>query len=146
MKGVALPADYKEQVDRFFGRVIRPGAYGMTELAQVMPRCEAGRYHRAPGLVWLVLNRDGERLLSEADAVDGMVEGRFGFLDLLFEGRWGGLITGDKVTLDMQPRCPCGRHGPTLLDTITRYASAAEDDHIGCAGTIDGYIRGAIAA
>ena len=146
VKGVALPDDYKEQVDRFFGPVIRPGAYGMTELAQVMPRCEAGRYHRAPGLVWLILDRDGERLLTEADAKDGLVEGRFGFVDLLYEGRWGGLITGDKVTADFKPRCPCGRHGPTLLDNISRFANPGEDDHIGCAGTIDGYIRGAIGA
>ena len=146
VKGVPLPADYQEQVDRFFGAVIRPGAYGMTELAQVMPRCEAGRYHRAPGLVWLILDRDGERLLTEADGEDGVVEGRFAFLDLLYEGRWGGLITGDKVTVDFKPRCPCGRHGPTLLDNISRFASASEDDHIGCAGTIDGYIRGAIDA
>jgi hypothetical protein len=144
VKGVPLPADYKEQVDRFFSGVIRPGAYGMTELSQVMPRCEAGRYHRAPGLVWLILDRAGERLLGEADGADGLVEGRFAFLDLLYEGRWGGLITGDKVTVDFKPRCPCGRHGPTLLDTISRYASPGEDDHIGCAGTIDGYIRGAI--
>jgi hypothetical protein len=144
VKGVPLPPDYKEQVDRFFGAVIRPGAYGMTELSQVMPRCEAGRYHRAPGLVWLILDRAGERLLGDADGADGLVEGRFAFVDLLYEGRWGGLITGDKVTVDFKPRCPCGRHGPTLLDTITRYASPGEDDHIGCAGTIDGYIRGAL--
>ena len=64
VKGIALPPDYKEQVDRFYGAVIRPGAYGMTELSQLMPRCEAGRYHRAPGLVWLVLDRAGERLLT----------------------------------------------------------------------------------
>ena len=144
VKGVALPPDYKEQVARFVGPVIRPGAYGMTELAQVMPRCEAGRYHRAPGLIWLILDRDGERLLSEADGEDGVVEGRFGFLDLLYEGRWGGLITGDKVTVDFKPRCPCGRHGPTLFDTISRFAAIGEDDHIGCAGTVDAYIRGAI--
>jgi hypothetical protein len=146
VKGVALPDDYKEQVDRFFGAVIRPGAYGMTELAQVMPRCEAGRYHRAPGLIWLILDRDGERLLSAADGEDGIVQGRFGFLDLLYEGRWGGLISGDKVTVDFKPLCPCGRHGPTLLDNIGRFAQAGQDDHIGCAGTIDGYIRGAINA
>jgi hypothetical protein len=146
VKGVPLPSDYQQQVDRFYGAVIRPGAYGMTELAQVMPRCEAGRYHRAPGLVWLILDREGERLLTEADGQDGLVEGRFAFVDLLYEGRWGGLITGDKVTADFKPRCPCGRHGPTLLDNISRFASATEDDHIGCAGTIDGYIRGAINA
>lgn len=144
VKGVVLPDDYKEQVARFVGPVIRPGAYGMTELAQVMPRCEAGRYHRAPGLIWLILDRDGERLLSATDGEDGVVEGRFAFLDLLYEGRWGGLITGDKVTVDFKPRCPCGRHGPTLFDTISRFAAIGEDDHIGCAGTVDAYIRGAI--
>jgi hypothetical protein len=146
VKGVPLPADYKEQVARFFNGVIRPGNYGMTEMAQVMPRCEAGRYHRAPGLIWLILDRDGERLLNAADGEDGVVEGRFGFLDLLYEGRWGGLITGDKVRVDFKPHCPCGRHGPTLFDDISRFAQVGEDDHIGCAGTVDAYIRGAINA
>lgn len=144
IKGVALPDDYQEQVSRLYGSVIRPATYGMTELASAMPRCEAGRYHRAPSLIWLILDRDGERLLTEADARDGIVEGRFGFLDLIYEGRWGGLITGDKVTVDFNRRCPCGRHGPTLLDNITRFAQVGQDDHIGCAGTIDGYIRGAL--
>jgi hypothetical protein len=64
----------------------------------------------------------------------------------MLEGRWGGLITGDKVTADLGGRCPCGRSGPTILDTITRYAQPGEDDHIGCAGTIDGYIRGALSS
>jgi len=146
IKGVALPPDYKEQVQRFYGKVITPGAYGMTEMAQLSPRCEAGRYHRAPGMIWLILDKAGEGLVTPADGVDGIVEGRFGFLDLLYEGRWGGLITGDKVTVDFADRCPCGRPGPTLLDNITRYAQAGEEDHIGCAGTIDGYIRGALNA
>ena len=54
-----------------------------------MPRCEAGRYHRAPGLIWLILDRDGERLLNAADGEDGVVEGRFGFLDLPVRGPLG---------------------------------------------------------
>jgi hypothetical protein len=145
IKGVALPPDYKEQVAKFYGNVIRPGAYGMTELAQLLPRCEAGHYHRAPGMIMLVLDAPGERLLTEADAKDGLAEGRFAFLDLLYEGRWGGLITGDKVTVDFR-HCACGRPGPTLLDNITRFAQVGEDDHIGCAGTIDGYIRGMLEA
>ena len=146
VKGIVLPPDYKEQVDRFYGKVIRPGAYGMTELAQLMPRCERGRYHRAPGLITLVLDQPGERLLTEADADgNGHATGRFGFLDLVYEGRWGGIITGDKVTIDFSPVCACGRPGPTLLDNISRFAQTGEDDHIGCAGTIDSYIRGAVA-
>jgi hypothetical protein len=146
VKNVKLPDDYKEQVARFYGAVIRPGAYGMTELASLMPRCEAGRYHRAPSLIWLILDQAGERLLTEADATDGTAVGRFGFVDLIYQGRWGGLITGDKVTVDFKPRCPCGRAGPTLMDDITRWAQPGEDDHIGCAGTIDSYVRGAVGA
>jgi hypothetical protein len=148
IKGIPLPPDYKEQIARFYGNVIRPGSYGMTELAQVMPRCEAGRYHRAPALIWLVTNEVGDRLLTreqDADA-NGQATGRFAFLDLVYEGRWGGLITGDKVTIDFNDKCPCGRHGPTLLDNITRFAQTGQDDHIGCAGTIDSYIRGALNA
>ena len=146
IKGVALPPDYKEQVDRFYGSVIRPASYGMTELAMMLPRCERGRYHVPPALIALPLDGEGERLLTPADAVDGIVEGRFGFVDLSYEGRWGGLITGDKVQMDLGGRCPCGRRGHTILDSITRYTQAGQSDHIGCAGTIDAYIRGAVAA
>jgi hypothetical protein len=146
VKGVSLPPDYKEQVERFYGDVVRFTVYGMTELAQPLPRCEAGRYHAAPGLIMLPLDATGERLLTAADAVDGVVRARFGFLDLAVDGRWGGLITGDQVTVDFADRCPCGRHGPTLLDDIGRFTQAGESDHIGCAGTIDAYIRGAAGA
>lgn len=143
VKGVALPEDYKERVERFYGKVQRPGVYGMTEMAQAMPRCESMRYHRPPGLIWLQLDKLGEQLVN---AQEGVVQGRFAFLDLLYTGRWGGVITGDKVEIDWGATCPCGRPGPTILDTISRYAQAGEDDHIGCAGTIDAYVRGAMAA
>jgi len=144
VKNVVLPPDYKEQVDRFWGKVHRAPTYGMTEMAQALVRCEAGRYHRAPGLIMLILDQAGERLLTPADAVDGMAVGRMGFLDLLYEGRWGGIISGDKVTVDFSERCPCGRHGPTLLDNISRFSQPGEDDHIGCSGTLEAYIRGAL--
>jgi len=145
IKGVVLPPDYKERVARFYGNVRRGGFYGMTELAQNMPRCEAGHYHPAPGLIVLVLDQAGERLLTPGDAADGVLTGRAGFLDLAFEGRWGGLISGDRIEMDLKP-CPCGRQGTTILDTISRYAQPGEADHIGCAGTIDAYVRGALAA
>lgn len=147
VKGVALPPDYKAQVQRFYGEVTRPGGYGMTELVQRLPRCEAGRYHIPPALVVLLLDQAGERLLNPPHNSGGVIEGRFAFLDLTFEGRWGGLISGDKVEIDFGERCACGRPGPTVLDSIVRYSQiTGEDDHIGCAGTIDSYIRGAMAA
>lgn len=145
VKGVVLPPDYKEQVNCFYGDVVRPGGYGMTEMAQRWPMCEHRRYHRPAALICLPLDRPGERLLTREDAVDGIIEGRMAFLDLTFDGRWGGLISGDKIELDFND-CPCGRKGPTILDTITRYAQPGEDDHIGCAGTIDSYVRGALAS
>jgi hypothetical protein len=144
VKGLDIPADYREQVAKFYGSLIQIGTYGMTEMAQLMPRCEARRYHVPPGLILLLLDPTGERLLTKEDAVDGKLTGRVGFLDLLYEGRWGGLISGDKATLDTAERCACGRAGPVLLDTIARYAQAGEEDHIGCAGTIDAYVRGGL--
>ena len=147
VKGVALPPDYKERVDAFYGNVVRPGGYGMTEMAQRLPRCEAKRYHVPPGLIPLLLDRPGETLQNADGSYEGVIEGRFAFLDLLYEGRWGGLISGDKVQVDFGHHCPCGRPGHTVLDTITRYsAQPGEDDHIGCAGTIDAYVRGEMAA
>jgi len=142
IKGITLPPDYKERVNRFFGGVYRPGNYGMTEMASMMARCEAGRYHSPPALISMVLDAPGERLLGPDDSAGSIIEGRFAFLDLLYEGRWGGVITGDRVQMDPAPLCPCGRSGPTLLDTIARYSAVAADDHIGCAGSIDAYVTG----
>jgi hypothetical protein len=144
IKGIALPDDYREQVAAFYGPAIQIGNYGMTEMAQLFPRCPAHCYHAPPGLILLMLDREGERLLGPEDAVDGKITGRVGFLDLLYEGRWGGLITGDKATLDLSERCACGLPGPMLTDDISRFSQSGEEDHIGCAGTIDAYIRGGL--
>ena len=145
IKNVALPEDYKEQVAAFYGEVVRTGNYGMTETFQLMSRCEKLRYHIPPALIPLVLDRTGETLLNTEDTAEAtMIEGRFAFVDLSITGRWSGTITSDKVTLDTHAQCLCGRPGPTILDTITRYPT--DDDAIGCAGTIDGYIRGALAS
>ena len=60
VKGVSLPPDYIEQVDRFWGPVIRGTGYGMTEMLQLLPRCEQRRYHCPPGLIMLLLDQPGE--------------------------------------------------------------------------------------
>lgn len=145
VKDVKLPDDYQEQAKAFYGPAIQFAIYSMTENAQTMPRCEKGRYHIPPGLILLMLDQAGEKVLGPEDGVDGLVEGRVGFLDLLYQGRWGGIISGDKAVMDHKD-CACGRPGPTLLDTITRYAQTGESDHIGCAGTIDSYVRGGLSA
>lgn len=143
IKNVAMPPDYKERVASFYGDVLSTGAYGMTELFQLMNRCEQQRYHVPPPVLPLVLDRAGETLLNTEDVTDEIVVGRFAFVDLSITGRWSGMITSDRVELDTHPVCACGRPGPTILDTITRYQT--DDDTIGCAGTVDGYLRGVLA-
>jgi hypothetical protein len=88
----------------------------------------------------LVLDEPGEKLLN---APEGVVEGRFAFLDLSLSGRWGGLISGDRVFVDFSP-CDCGRTGPTVLPDIRRCGDLGGDDKITCAATLDSYVRGMI--
>jgi hypothetical protein len=71
------------------------------------------------------------------------VTGRLGAYDTMWHARWGGIVTGDKVTASYNP-CSCGRRGPTIEDSVARYSelSAGGDDKLTCGGTIEGYIRG----
>ena len=87
----------------------------------------------------LPLNKEADALLPMDQ---GEIECRGGFFDLSMDGRWGGVITGDRITIDYGP-CACGKTGPSIADTIARYADLEGDDKIGCAGTIDAYVRGA---
>lgn len=141
LKRAQLPADYREYVYETFN--LQPRyiyqMYGMQELNSSMPRCqEGGRYHVPPWVVALPLDKDGDTLM----AVDGgEIEARAAFFDLSIEGRWGGVISGDKVQIDFSP-CKCGAASPSIRDNIARYADLEGDDKIGCAGTVDAYVRG----
>ncbi|MCX4706262.1 hypothetical protein [Streptomyces sp. NBC_01373] len=139
-KGRALPDDYQAQFAAFYDGVRRVRSYGMTELQGSCPSCEKGNYHVPPWVIALVLDEAGEKLLNPAQ---GVVEGRFAFLDLSLEGRWGGLISGDRVFVDFSP-CDCGRAGPVVLPDIQRYGDLGGDDKITCAATLDSYVRGMI--
>ncbi|MEU3782247.1 hypothetical protein [Streptomyces sp900129855] len=139
-KGRALPDDYQAQFAAFYDGVRRVRSYGMTELQGSCPACEKGNYHLPPWVIPLVLDEPGERLLNTEL---GVVEGRFAFLDVSLSGRWGGLISGDRVYVDFSP-CDCGRTGPTVLPDIRRYGDLGGDDKITCAATLDSYVRGMI--
>jgi hypothetical protein len=142
LKGIDLPADYREQIYAFYGDTRRFMAYGMTEIDPSAPICEAGRYHRPPWVMWLILDQEGDRLAEVDDT--GIVDGRFAVLSLNHEGRWGGLITGDHVHMDTGG-CACGRPGPTILDDVSRYSDQqGGDDKIGCAGSMEAYLRGMV--
>ena len=141
LKRAKLPDDYREFVYQTFN--ISPDRnyqnYSMQEMHSGMPRChKGGRYHVPPWVVPLILNKDGDALLP---MTKGEIEGRAAFFDLSLDGRWGGVISGDKISIDFSP-CACGHRGPTVRDNIVRYADLEGDDKIGCAGTVDAYVRG----
>lgn len=141
LKRAKLPDDYRAFVYETFN--ISPTRnyqnYSMQELHSGMPRCQrGGRYHVPPWVVPLILNKDGDALLP---IEKGEYEGRAAFFDLSIDGRWGGVISGDKVAIDFSP-CACGARGPSIRDDIVRFADLEGDDKIGCAGTVDAYVRG----
>ncbi|MYM61950.1 hypothetical protein [Pseudomaricurvus sp. HS19] len=141
LKRAQLPDDYREFVYETFN--IKPERsyqnYSMQEIQSGMPRCQVGgRYHLPPWVVPLILDESGDKLLPIADEE---YEGRAAFFDLSLDGRWGGVISGDKVSIDFRP-CACGARSPSIRDNIVRYADIKGDDKIGCAGTVDAYVRG----
>jgi hypothetical protein len=141
LKRAKLPQDYREFVYETFN--IQPERnyqnYSMQELHSGMPRCQSGgRYHVPPWLVPLILDKTGDNLLPAGHAE---YEGRAAFFDLSLDGRWGGVISGDKISIDFNP-CACGNQGASIRDTIVRYSDIEGDDKIGCAGTVDAYVRG----
>jgi hypothetical protein len=140
LKGAVLPPNYRDFVFETFNlsptRVFQ--MYGMQEINTAMPRCPEGRYHVAPWLMCLVLDQAGERLIP---AASGEIEGRAAFFDLSLDGRWGGVISGDKIAVDYG-RCKCGSRSPSIRDNVTRFADLPGGDKISCSGTIDAYVRG----
>ena len=137
-KGVKLPEDYREQIFAFYGVTRQPRSYGMSEIMPSAPMCEAGRYHQAPWVAVFVLDQSGEKLLEQRGK---NVVGRAAFMDFAVDGRWGGLVSGDRVSVDFTV-CDCGRQGPTIADSVRRYTELeGNDDKLTCAGTIESYIR-----
>jgi len=141
LKRMAVPDNYQEIIFNTFN--ITPErichAYGMQEINTTAVRCSHGRYHMAPWVMLLVLNESGETLISPP--ATGEVEGRAAFFDLSMDGRWGGVISGDKIRATWEP-CACGNRSPSIHPDIQRYADLASGDKIACSGTIDAYIRG----
>ena len=141
LKRVQLPPNYREFI--FETLNLTPErlchAYGMQELNTTAIRCNAGRYHMAPWVMLLLLDESGENLIEPSKS--GELEGRAAFFDLSLEGRWGGVISGDKIRATWEP-CACGNRSPSVAEEIQRYADMASGDKIACSGTIDAYVRG----
>jgi hypothetical protein len=143
LKRAQVPDNYQEIIFDTLNLPLerRFGAYGMQELNTNAMRCRYSRYHLAPWVMLLLLDESGEKLMPLP--ASGEIEGRAAFFDLSLAGRWGGIISGDKIRATREP-CACGNRSPSINPDIQRYADMAGGDKISCAGTIDAYVRGVI--
>jgi hypothetical protein len=146
-KGAKVPADYRDQIKRFFG--LEEGrlsnSYGMVEISGFCGLIQPHNVYAAPPwLIPLVLNKEGDRLLNPANG-KGLIEGRMAFFDLNAEARWGGIISGDKVTVEFGSGLDDVK--TPIVRSIARYADLEEGEgKLTCAGSIDAYVRGSLAA
>ena len=135
-KGAVLPADWKQQVCEFAGVRSIPVNYGMTEMCATNMLCEHGHYHIAPWVIPFVLDPDTSRPFPRT----GVVTGRMAFYDLAPDSHWGGFISGDEVTMTWDQPCGCGRTGPFVAQTISRYSDQrGGDDKISCAASAEAH-------
>jgi hypothetical protein len=133
-KDAAIPDGWEAMLTQFTGIAKWQIGYAMTEQSSIMPRCPQGRYHiPAYGIVFLLDPATGAVLPR-----NGTQTGRFAAFDILAQTYWGGIVSGDKVTVEWDEGCPCGRKGAFIHDNITRYSAIETgDDKITCSATID---------
>ncbi len=128
-KGTVLPDDWRDRVTEFAGTDHLQLFYGMSEILGAHGMCEYGHYHVCPWIVPFVIDPNSGEALPRR----GVVSGRAAFFDLLADSHWGGLRTGDKITLDWDGFCECGRQTQRIIGGITRYAEEeGGTDKINC--------------
>lgn len=130
-KGIVLPPDAEEVICEFFGVERLRDSYGMTEQNFYTNSCEHGRFHVPPWVAVLLLDPDsGEPMPREGEQT-----GRASFFDLSQDGAWGGIVSGDRITVSYDP-CPCGRTTLHISKDIKRFSElAGGDDKLTCAAT-----------
>lgn len=129
-KGQVFPEGFREEIRRFLGVPRINEGYGMSEIPSLLGMCEEGFYHAPPWLVPFVL----DVATGDPSPRVGTHTGRFGVIDVTLTERWGGVLSGDEVTMSFG-RCACGRLGAHLADTVRRLSEReGGDDKITCAG------------
>lgn len=130
-KGVVLPDDADEVIRTFFGVERVRGGYGMTEQNFYLVTCEHERLHIPPWVTVLLLDPEDGQPLPRS----GVQTGRAAFFDMTNDGSWGGIVTGDRITVDHTP-CPCGRTTLHIDKKIQRFSDiTGDDDKLTCAAS-----------
>jgi hypothetical protein len=128
-----LPENYMEVIKEFLGVDEIQEGYGMSEISAFHWACAEGRYHVQPWVIPFLLDPD----TSEPLPREGRQTGRAAFYDFLNRSHWGGIISGDEVTVDWSTPCPCGLASVPIEHDIMRYSEkqGVEDDRITCSAT-----------
>ncbi|HAX69145.1 MAG TPA: hypothetical protein PK152_04905 [Anaerolineales bacterium] len=134
-KGRQTISDWKDILKKFYGVDQVFMSYGMTELNTYNIACSKGVYHVFPWNIPMVLGNDGTPLPRT-----GVQTGRAGYFDLLAQTYWGGILTGDCITVHYDEECDCGWKGPWIEDNVQRFSELmGGEDIISCAGVQSAY-------
>ena len=132
-KGFVLPDNFMDIIREFLGVPNLQEGYGMSEISALHWACDLGKYHIQPWVVPFLLDPD----TSEPLPREGRVTGRAAFFDFMNESHWGGVISGDEITIDWTTPCECGLTSIPVEHEIMRYSEkeGVEDDRISCSAT-----------
>jgi hypothetical protein len=132
-KGFVLPDNYLDIIREFLGVDRIQEGYGFSEQSAFHWGCSEGRYHVQPWVIPFVLDPDTGQPLPRK----GAQTGRAAVYDFLNKSHWGGVISGDEVTIDWDLQCPCRQTSVAFEHDISRYSEkqGVEDDRITCAAT-----------
>ncbi len=132
-KGFVLPDNFMDVIREFTGVDTIQEGYGMSEISAFHWACEHNNYHVVPWIIPYVLDPD----TSEPLPREGVQTGRAAFYDLVNESHWGGVISGDEITINWDTPCACGRRSVYIDHDIMRYSEkdGVEDDRISCSAT-----------
>lgn len=134
-KGVKLPDNFMDVIHEFLGVDTIQEIYGMSEINAMHWACEHGNYHIQPWVIPFILNPETSDPLPRK----GVVTGRAAFYDLSNESHWGGVISGDEVTMHWDADCACGRKTVYVEHNIMRFSEkdGVDDDRISCAAAVE---------
>jgi hypothetical protein len=133
-KGEIFPDGWLELCEEIFPYSYAE-TYGMTEATGSARRCAGGHYHLSPWVAMFLLDPDTSAPIERT----GVKTGRLALFDCLATSHWGGVISGDRVTINWDGGCSCGRKGPYIHDDIVRYSRLRDDDKVTCSKSPDAY-------
>jgi hypothetical protein len=135
-KGQAFPTGWQTLLNGTFPPPWQQ-LYGMTETTATCRLCADGYFHWPATVLTFVVDPDTGVPLPRT----GTTSGRLALFDLAPQTHWGGAITGDRVTVEWDAHCGCGRIGARVRDDIVRFTELRDDDKITCAKSPGAYER-----